>query len=109
MIDAALLPLQRRVLHPPARRLAALGVTADQITLAGFVIGALSLPALAFGLYGVALGLIALNRIMDGLYGTVARLTGPTDRGAFLDIALDFVFNVLVPLGLPAPHAPKKP
>lgn len=99
MIDAALLPLQRRVLRAPARRLAALGVTADQITLAGFVIGALSLPALAFGLHGLALVLIGLNRIMDGLDGAVARLTGPTDRGAFLDIALDFVFYALVPLG----------
>jgi len=48
-------------------------VTADQITLAGFVIGALSLPALAFGLHGLALVLIGLNRIMDGLDGAVAR------------------------------------
>jgi len=99
MINAALLPLQRRVLHPPARLLAALGVTADRITVAGFVIGALSLPALAIGLHGLALILIGLNRLMDGLDGAVARLTGPTDRGAFLDIALDFVFYALVPLG----------
>ena len=99
MIDAALLPLQRRVLRAPARRLADLGVTADQITLAGFVLGALSLPALAYGMYGVALLLICLNRIMDGLDGAVARLTGPTDRGAFLDIALDFLFYALVPIG----------
>lgn len=67
--------------------------------MAGFLLGALALPALAFGLYGVALGLIALNRLMDGLDGAVARLSGPTDRGAFLDIALDFVFYALVPLG----------
>ena len=99
MIDAALLPLQRRLLHAPARRLAALGVTADQITLAGFLVGVLSLPALAFGLYGLALGLVALNRVMDGLDGAVARLTGPTDRGAYLDIALDFVFYALFPVG----------
>lgn len=99
MIDAALLPLQRRLLLPPARRLVALGVTADQITLVGFLVGLLSLPALAFGLYGLGLVLIALNRVMDGLDGAVARLTAPTDRGAFLDIALDFVFYALVPLG----------
>ncbi len=99
MIDAALLPLQRRLLNPPARRLVALGVTADQITVAGFLIGALSLPALAFGLHELALVFVALNRVMDGLDGAVARLTGPTDRGAFLDIALDFVFYALVPLG----------
>lgn len=99
MIDAALLPLQRRLLLPPARWLAARGVRADQITVAGFLVGALCLPALAFGLPGLALGFIALNRVMDGLDGAVARLTGPTDRGAFLDIALDFVFYALVPLG----------
>lgn len=99
MIDARILPLQRRLLLVPARRLAALGVTADQITVAGFLIGVLCLPALAFGLHGLALVLIGLNRSMDGLDGAVARLTGPTDRGAFLDVALDFVFYALVPLG----------
>ncbi len=99
MIDATLLPLQRRVLEGPAQVLAARGVQADQITVAGFVIGALALPALALGYFGLALVLIALNRVMDGLDGAVARLTGPTDRGAFLDIALDFVFYALVPLG----------
>ena len=35
----------------------------------------------------------------DGLDGAVARLKGATDRGAFLDIALDFVFYALFPLG----------
>lgn len=99
MIDAALQPLQSRLLHPLARRLAALGVTADQITIVGFIVGVFSLPALVFGLYGLALVFIGLNRIMDGLDGAVARLTGPTDRGAFLDIALDFVFYALVPVG----------
>ncbi len=99
MIDATLLPLQRRALAPLARAIAARGISADQITLAGFVLGALALPALAFGQFGLALGLIALNRLADGLDGAVARLTGPTDRGAFLDIALDFLFYALVPLG----------
>lgn len=99
MIDAALLPLQHRVLGAPAQFLAARGVRADHVTIAGFVIGALSLPALALGFYGLALAFILANRVMDGLDGAVARLAGPTDRGAFLDIALDFVFYALVPLG----------
>ncbi|SNT32313.1 CDP-alcohol phosphatidyltransferase family protein [Tropicimonas sediminicola] len=99
MIDARILPLQRRILHPPAQRLVAMGVSADQVTLAGFVLGALSLPALAFGAYWLALALILLNRLMDGLDGAIARITGPTDRGAFIDIAFDFAFYALVPLG----------
>ncbi|MEI4263916.1 CDP-alcohol phosphatidyltransferase family protein [Roseovarius sp. D0-M9] len=99
MIDAALLPLQRRMLTPPGRWLAARGVHADHITLAGFAAGVLAVPALAIGTYGLSLALLALNRLADGLDGAVARLSGPTDRGAFLDIALDFVFYALFPLG----------
>ncbi|WP_417604665.1 CDP-alcohol phosphatidyltransferase family protein [Primorskyibacter flagellatus] len=99
MIDAALLPLQRRLLEPLAKAIAARGISADHLTLAGFGIGLLAIPSLAFGSYGVALTLIALNRLFDGLDGAVARLTSPTDRGAFLDIALDFAFYALVPLG----------
>jgi phosphatidylglycerophosphate synthase len=74
-------------------------VRADTITVTGFLLGALAVPALAAGWYLVALGLILVNRLADGLDGEVARLSHPTDRGAFLDIALDFVFYALVPLG----------
>lgn len=99
MIDAAILPAQRRALHPLASALHARGIKADTITIGGFVIGALAVPALALGWYLVALVLILVNRLADGLDGEVARLSRPTDRGAFLDIALDFVFYALVPLG----------
>lgn len=99
MIDAALQPTLRKLLARPAEWLVARGVSADRITLAGFGLGVLAVPALAFGAYGLALALILANRLADGLDGAVARLTGPTDRGAFLDIALDFLFYALVPLG----------
>jgi phosphatidylglycerophosphate synthase len=99
MIDAALLPMQRAVLAGPAQVLAARGVGADQVTLVGFALGLLALPALWAGLWPLALLLILLNRLADGLDGAIARIVGPTDRGAFLDIALDFLFYALVPLG----------
>ncbi len=99
MIDAMILPAQRRLLQPLARVLHGRGVGADRITLAGFGIGVLAVPALALGWFGAALALILLNRLADGLDGAVARLSQPSDRGAFLDIALDFVFYALVPLG----------
>lgn len=99
MIDARLLPLQHRLLAPPARALARFGLRADQVTLTGFALGLLALPALWMQLHGLALLLIGLNRLADGLDGALARLQGPTDRGAFLDIALDFLFYALVPLG----------
>lgn len=99
MIDAVILPAQRRLLASPARMLASRGVSADHITLVGFALGVLTVPALAFGAYGVALVLMAMNRLADGLDGAVARETVPTDRGAFLDISLDFLFYALFPLG----------
>lgn len=99
MIDAMILPTQRRLLQPLAQGLHRRGVAADHITLAGFGIGLLAVPALALGWFGAALVLILLNRLADGLDGAVARIAGPTDRGAFLDIALDFVFYAAVPLG----------
>ncbi len=99
MIDRHLLPLQKAALFRPAGRLVALGVGADQITLAGFGCGLLALPLLAAGWFNAALIAILANRLLDGLDGAVARLTGPTDRGAFLDIAADFLFYALVPLG----------
>jgi len=99
MIDAALLPLQRRLLAPPGAWLAAHGVRADHLTLAGCAVGLAGAAAAACGLFGLALLGLALNRLADGLDGAVARATGPTDRGAFLDIALDFVFYAAFPLG----------
>lgn len=99
MIDATLLPLQRAMLRSPAAALATRGVRADQVTLAGFSIGILAIPALALHAYWLALVLILLNRLADGLDGAIARINGPTDRGAFLDIALDFLFYALIPVG----------
>lgn len=99
MIDAALLPHLRRLLMPLARGMVARGVRADQVTVAGFALGLMALPALWAGAYTLALAFILLNRLADGLDGEIARLTRPTDRGAFLDIALDFLFYALVPLG----------
>lgn len=105
MIDAAILPLVKRAIDRPARALVARGISADQITIAGFGIGLIGVLALWMGLFWVALVCLALNRLADGLDGAVARLTTPSDRGAFLDIALDFMFYGLFPLGF-ALHDP---
>ena len=99
MIDAALQPLQQRLLQLPAQILKNLGIKADQITLFGFLLGLLVVPALAYQAYSLALLFLLLNRYADGLDGAVARLTEPTDRGAFLDISCDFFFYAIFPLG----------
>ncbi|MFN3720159.1 MAG: CDP-alcohol phosphatidyltransferase family protein [Rhizobium rhizophilum] len=106
MIDAKILPLQRAVLQPVAKYLARCGLKADQISLFGFLAGLGAFIALCFGNWLLALVLILANRVLDGLDGAVARIQGPTDRGAYLDIALDMVFYALIPLGF-AVQAPE--
>jgi phosphatidylglycerophosphate synthase len=105
MIDATLLPLVKRAIDRPARFLVARGISADQTTMVGFGIGLAGVLAVSLGLFGLALVCLVLNRLADGLDGAMARLTQPTDRGAFLDIALDFMFYGLFPLGF-ALHDP---
>jgi phosphatidylglycerophosphate synthase len=99
MIDRFLYPPIGRALRPAAAALAARGVGADAVTLAGFAVGLAAAVAIGAGLFGLGLALILANRLADGLDGAVARLTGPTDRGAFLDVALDFFFYAAVPFG----------
>jgi phosphatidylglycerophosphate synthase len=99
MIDAALQPLLRRVLLSPARWLVDRGITADQVTVVGFALGILVIPALSLKAFNLALALLVLNRVADGLDGVVARLTTPSDRGAFLDSVLDSMFYALFVLG----------
>lgn len=97
MIDRRLYPVIARALRPAAEALVARGVGADAVTLAGFALGLGAAAAIGAGLFGLGLALILANRLADGLDGAVARLVGPTDRGAFLDIAFDFFFYAAVP------------
>ena len=99
MLDARLRPLIDPPLNALGRVLADLGVTANAITSIGIllVIGAGAL--LAQGQFTLALVVIIVNRLLDGLDGPVARITGPTDFGGYLDIVADFVFYLAVPLG----------
>lgn len=99
MFDHRLNTALRGPLTAMARQLQARGLQADTLTWAGFAVGLLALPLIASGHSGLALLAIALNRLADGLDGAVARLGQPTDRGAFLDITLDFVFYASIPLG----------
>ncbi|MCO5733115.1 CDP-alcohol phosphatidyltransferase family protein [Rhizobium sp. SSA_523] len=109
MIDARILPAQKAALQPLARFLASRGIGADAISLTGFFAGLAAFLALCLGAFAAGLMLILANRLLDGLDGAVARIKGPTDRGAFLDIALDMVFYALIPLGFaiqaPTDHA----
>jgi phosphatidylglycerophosphate synthase len=90
--EAILAPLVRgplRRLHPTV------------VTVAAAVAGVAAGAAAWQGASLLALGLWLLNRVLDGLDGTLARSTGrQSDLGAYLDIVLDHVVYIAVPLGL---------
>jgi phosphatidylglycerophosphate synthase len=99
MLDTFFIRNLKQPLARLAKGLDALGVTANSITVVGFLFGILVLPALYFEMTFVALLLIVFNRAMDGLDGAVARIQGPTDLGGYLDITLDFIFYSAVVFG----------
>jgi phosphatidylglycerophosphate synthase len=100
--DFMLDPIFRPIIHKPldaaGRRLAGIGLRANQVTIAGLGLGLAAAIAIALGGFTIGLFLFLLSRIADGLDGAVARATMPTDQGGFLDIALDFFVYAAIPL-----------
>jgi phosphatidylglycerophosphate synthase len=105
MFDRHVLAASKPVIDALAHRLNASEIKADHVSLAGFGAGLVAALMIAGGYPALAIFPLALNRLADGLDGALARLQGPTDRGAFLDITLDFLFYGSVPLAF-AVHYP---
>jgi phosphatidylglycerophosphate synthase len=104
MLDRVAIAALKPILDAGARGLVRVGVGADAVTLAGFGIGLAAAAAIAFGATGWGLALLLASRLADGFDGALARLTRPTDRGAFLDVTLDFLFYASVPLAFAIAH-----
>ena len=98
MLDRPAIALLAPAMQRGARVLGRWGVGANAVTWIGFGLGLAAAGSIASGAYGIGLALILASRVCDGLDGALARLTTPTDRGAFLDIALDFIFYASIPL-----------
>jgi phosphatidylglycerophosphate synthase len=107
MLDRLSLRLLDPVLQTSARFLAARGVRPDQLTITAFLIGLLGACCIAFSYYLSGLVLILLNRLGDGVDGPLARLSRATDRGAYLDIVLDFIFYSAIVFAFALADPPK--
>ncbi|MEY4697645.1 MAG: hypothetical protein RIT14_2073 [Pseudomonadota bacterium] len=95
--------VMRRVIDPPLNRagraLAAQGIGADAVTLAGLALGLAAAGLIAAGGPAVwALLPLLLGRVADGLDGAVARAGRKSDFGGYLDIVCDFIFYAAIPL-----------
>lgn len=89
--------LERVVRHWPA------SVHPNQISWVALGVGLLAAWAGWQQAYGWALVLWLANRLLDGLDGAVARLHHKqSDFGGYLDLVLDFVVYLAIPVGLVA-------
>ncbi len=104
MLDRRASALIAPAVQALAQRAARMGLSANTLTFLAFAVGifasiliaALALPTAQNTVF--ALFFLLLSRLLDALDGAVARLTQATDRGGFLDIALDMLFYASVPL-----------
>ncbi|OXL20320.1 CDP-alcohol phosphatidyltransferase family protein [Psychrobacter sp. DAB_AL32B] len=100
MLDKYLTPIIKPLLTPIVILLHKRSITANQLTVAGFLIGLLAVPLIAFEYWYAALVAIILNRILDGLDGALARYAKQSSSaGGYLDITLDFLFYAAIPFG----------
>ncbi|MBU2979776.1 CDP-alcohol phosphatidyltransferase family protein [Alteromonas sp. C1M14] len=99
MIDAKITPLIKPLLRPVVAFFDKKGASPNHITVAGFVLGMLAVPAILLNAWGFALLFIGLNRVCDGLDGELARFqNSSSSAGGYLDICLDFLFYASIPL-----------
>lgn len=71
--------------------LARRGLSPESVTVVGFFVGVAGCVAIVGEYYTVAIICLILNRLADLFDGAIARTTGVTDYGGFLDILLDLL------------------
>ncbi|MGL5290358.1 MAG: CDP-alcohol phosphatidyltransferase family protein [Vibrionaceae bacterium] len=98
MLDRQVLNFAEKPINGVALQLLRMGLRADHVTWFGFALGLCAVPLIITQHAIWAMAFILLNRLADGLDGPMARQSQPTDRGAFLDITLDFLFYSAIPL-----------
>lgn len=98
MRDATLRQKKDDLMVPMARRLFG-SVHPNVISFVAMAVGLMTILAIINQLYVVGLILWLLNRVLDGLDGVIARVHDKqSDFGAYLDLLLDFVIYLAIPI-----------
>lgn len=98
MIDDRLNNYLRPYLSYLAKKIIKLGISANTVTIIGFIFGLCCFYSVVNFYFFSACLFLFLNRFCDGLDGAISRLIGPSDMGAFYDITFDFIFYSLFPI-----------
>jgi phosphatidylglycerophosphate synthase len=98
MKDALLRREKDRLLRPLVARYLA-DVSPNQLSVIAVIPGIFAAVAVVYGWVEVGLFLWLLNRVLDGVDGLAARVHNKTsDWGGYLDLLMDWVIYLLVPL-----------
>jgi CDP-diacylglycerol--glycerol-3-phosphate 3-phosphatidyltransferase len=90
-----------RALVPLGRAIAAVGISANAVSIAALVIAAIAAVAFSVGHFGIAALVATIASLADGLDGLVARLTSSRSRfGQVLDSMIDRYVDALFLGGL---------
>ena len=102
MRDSVLREQKDKLMLPVAEQLFS-AIHPNVLSFIALGIGLLSAVAIWQQAYWAGLGFWILNRVIDGLDGLVARVHHKqSDFGGFLDLLLDFVIYLAIPLALTA-------
>ena len=97
MLDVLIRRYASPLFAAPAARIASVGIGAQSLTAAGFVLGLAALPAIGRRAYLVGLGVIVLSRLLDFAGEAMERLKPSTRFNAYLGLVLDVVWTASVP------------
>jgi phosphatidylglycerophosphate synthase len=99
MLDGAVRAKIEPAINVVARSIARTGLTPNTITVIALFLGLVAAGLIAAHWYLAGMIVLLASRLCDGLDGAVARITGKTDFGGYLDIVLDFAVYGAIPLG----------
>ena len=102
MRDALLRERKDQLLRPVAAQIFP-AIHPNVVSLVAMVVGLGAAGAVWQGAYGTGLALWLLNRVLDGMDGLIARVHNKqSDFGGYLDLLLDFVVYLTVPIAFVA-------
>lgn len=107
MLDAPVRRVLARPLDEAAGVLQRVGIRPDALTGIGWAVGVACCVAAGTGHWTTALVLWLANRLADGLDGPLARRSGATELGGFLDLLADFSIyaGFVLAVGIAVPDA----
>lgn len=90
MLDSFIRPYINPPLRQIGERAFESGLTANMVTVVGFIIGMIGCVAIGLQAYSVGLVLLLINRFLDGLDGAISHHGTRTDFGAYIDTIMDY-------------------